>query len=223
MNPEQQVERIVRYNFAERVVHALAAIVFVYVLLTGLALWTPALYWIAVMLGGGFVSRMVHPWAGLVFALIVVWMLRLWHTDMRGTEGDRAWRRALVQYIRNEDDDVPPAGRFNYGQKVFFWVMLWGTLALLLSGIVLWIPDAIPPDLRAVRQVAILVHAIGALVLIGAFIVHVYMGVAIVPGSVDAILHGEVSREWARQHHPLWADEHAGSQSSLPQRASSGH
>ncbi len=42
---------------------------------------------------------------------------------------------------------------------------------------------------------------------IGAFIVHVYMGVLVVPGSVDAILRGEVSDEWARHHHRLWADD----------------
>jgi formate dehydrogenase subunit gamma len=223
MTPDRSGERLVRYTFGERVVHTLAAMAFLYLLLTGLALWTPGLYWIAVMLGGGFVSRLGHPWAGVIFTLIVVWMLRVWQADMRSTDADRTWRRALLKYIRNEDADVPGAGRFNYGQKVFFWVMVWGTLALLLSGIVLWIPEAIPADLRAVRQIAILVHAAGALVLIGAFIVHVYMGVAIVPGSVDAIVHGEVSRDWARRHHPLWADEHAATRSSVPQRARSGH
>ncbi len=39
---------------------------------------------------------------------------------------------------------MPPAGRFNYGQKIFFWVMAWGTLALVASGLVLWLPDAVP-------------------------------------------------------------------------------
>ena len=221
MSPDRP-DRVVRYDFVERVVHTLSAIAFVYLLLTGLALWTPALYWIAIALGGGFLSRMAHPWAGLFFTLVIVWMLGLWHVDMRATQEDRAWRRAMFKYIRNEDVDVPRAGRFNYGQKAFFWIMLWGTLALLLSGIVLWIPDAIPGDLQAVRQTAILVHAVGALVLIGAFIVHVYMGVFIVPGSVDAIVHGKVTREWAREHHPLWADKLASGQAGLSERAPSG-
>jgi cytochrome b subunit of formate dehydrogenase len=26
----------------------------------------------------------------------------------------------------------------------------------------------------------------------------------VVPGGVSAILHGEVTEEWARHHHPLW-------------------
>jgi cytochrome b subunit of formate dehydrogenase len=30
------------------------------------------------------------------------------------------------------------------------------------------------------------------------------MGLAVVPGGLSAILHGEVTEEWARTHHPLW-------------------
>ena len=69
----------------------------------------------------------------------------------------------------------------------------------------------LPPDLwaRSVRWLATLVHAVAALLTIGGFIVHVYMGVAVVPGGLRAIVHGDVSEEWARHHHPLWL---AGSQ-----------
>ena len=50
----------------------------------------------------------------------------------------------MQHYIRNEDEDLPPIDRFNIGQKYFFWVMLWAGLVLLISGIVLWIPELIP-------------------------------------------------------------------------------
>jgi formate dehydrogenase subunit gamma len=200
-------ERLVRYNFAERAVHAVAALAFVYLLLTGLAFWTPALYWMAVALGGGFLSRLLHPWVGVFFFAFVLWMFFIWSRDMRTVEADRSWRRAMGKYARNEDADVPAAGRFNYGQKIFFWVMFWATLALLLSGIVLWIPDAVPPGVGLLREIAILIHAVAGLLSMGAMIVHIYMGVFVVPGSVDAILHGHVSRRWAQHHHRLWADE----------------
>lgn len=198
---------LVRYRFAERAMHATAAVVFLYVLLTGLAFWTPGLYWLATILGGGFLARMLHPWAGVLLFGVVAWMFVLWHNAMRTTDADRAWKRGMKHYIRNEDELVPPAGRFNYGQKVFFWAMVWGTVALLLSGLALWFPDAFPRDAAIVRQLAVLVHAISALVVIGAFIVHVYMGVFVVPGSVEAIVHGTVPVEWARHHHRTWAEE----------------
>ena len=33
------------------------------------------------------------------------------------------------------------------------------------------------------------------------------MGVAVVPGGLNAILHGEVSEQWADRHHSLWLAE----------------
>ena len=197
---------IVRYAFRERIVHWIAALSYVYLLLTGLAFWTPALYWIAIVLGGGFLTRAVHPWVGLVFAVVVLWMFGIWRRDMRVTSADREWRRAMPYYVRNEDSKVPPAGRFNYGQKALFWLMVWGAVALLVSGVVLWFPEGVPRGLRATREVAILAHSIAALATFGGFIVHLYMGLAVVPEGLSAMLHGEVSEEWARHHHALWAE-----------------
>lgn len=198
--------RVLRYDFRERTVHTWAAVTYVYLLLTGLAFWTPALFWIAVVLGGGYLSRLLHPWVGLFFAGAVATMYVQWRRDMRTTEEDRVWRRAMRHYVRNEDSMVPPAGRFNYGQKLFFWGMLWAAVVLLASGLALWFPAAFS-GLPEFRELAILLHVLSALVAIGLFIIHVYMGVFVVPGSVDAIVRGTVPREWARHHHRLWADE----------------
>ena len=199
--------RIVRYEFGERMVHTITALSYVYLLLTGLAFWTPALYWLAIVFGGGYLSRVMHPWVGLVFSAAVAVMFVRWRDAMRTTQADRAWRRAIRDYIANRDDRMPPAGRFNYGQKQLFWLMVWGALALLVSGVVLWVPQMVPGSLAMVRQAALLIHAVAALVTIGGFIVHVYMGVAVVPGGVRAIVNGDVSEEWARHHHPLWHAE----------------
>jgi formate dehydrogenase subunit gamma len=196
--------RIIRYTFGERVVHAAAAISYVYLLLTGLAFWTPALYWLAIVLGGGFLSRLLHPWVGVFFAVVVLRMYVMWRRYMRTSSADRAWRKAIGHYIRNEDDRVPSVGRFNYGQKQLFWAMAFGSLLLLVSGVVLWVPHLVPWPLHAVREAAVIVHASAALVTIGAFIVHLYMGLAVVPGGLGAIVHGSVTEEWAQQHHALW-------------------
>src|SRR5688572_33054615 len=99
--------RVLRYGFAERLVHAVAGLSYVYLLLTGLAFWTPWLYWLAIVLGGGYVSRVLHPWVGLVFSVAVLAMFVEWRRDMRTTPADRAWRAAMRQYVRNEDAAMP--------------------------------------------------------------------------------------------------------------------
>jgi formate dehydrogenase subunit gamma len=195
---------LLRYTLAERTIHWLAALTFCYVLLTGLAFYTPHLYWIATLLGGPATSRFWHPWIGLLFFATLFWMLRAWIADMRITSVDRTWGRAMSHYIRNEDEALPPADRFNLGQKYFFWVMFWAGILLFVSGLLLWFPELIPSSLRGLRYAAILVHVSLALITIGAFIIHVYMGTAMVRGGFTSIIRGEVSPAWAKTHHRLW-------------------
>ena len=64
-----------------------------------------------------------------------------------------------------------------------------------------------PPNLRFA---AILLHEAAALATIGGFIIHVYMGVAVVPGGLRAMVRGYVSTAWARMHHRLWYDRVTG-------------
>jgi formate dehydrogenase subunit gamma len=197
-------ERIERYSLRERVNHWLAGLSYLYLLLSGLALYSPYLYWMAAALGGGPTVRFWHPWVGLVFSLAVLWMHHIWRNDMRTTDADRRWNQEIRKYIENRDDELPPVGRFNPGQKQFYWVMLLSMIVLLVTGTLMWIPEYLPRSFNLVRTGAIVLHEIAALVTIGAFIIHVYMGLFMVPGGFRAILHGYVSGEWARAHHRLW-------------------
>jgi formate dehydrogenase subunit gamma len=201
---------ILRYTLAERVVHWIAGLTYLYQLLTGLAFYSPHLYWIAALLGGAATSRYWHPWMGLLFTASLFWMFRTWLDDMRLTAVDREWRKAMGHYVRNEDEQLPPVDRFNAGQKYFFWVMLWAGIVMLVSGVALWIPEQIPWSLRVLRYTAVLLHVSAALVSIGAFIIHVYMGTAMVRGSFTAIVRGVVPPAWARTHHRLWYNRVAG-------------
>jgi Cytochrome b subunit of formate dehydrogenase len=115
-------DRVVRYTFVERLVHWLAGLSYLYLLLSGLALFTPYLYWIAAVLGGGPTVRFWHPWVGLIFIVGLVLMQLLWRQDMGFTEDDRRWIADARDYIENRDERLPPAGRFNAGQKQFYWV-----------------------------------------------------------------------------------------------------
>src|SRR5258708_7200006 len=180
---------IERYSLVERIVHWSSALTYLYVLATGLAFYSPHLYWMATLLGGGATSRYWHPWIGVLFLATVVWMWRAWRSDMRITEADRRWGKCMPHYIRNEDERMPPIDRFNLGQKYFFWLMLNGGMVLLVSGALLWFPESLAPELRFA---AVLLHVIAALLTIGGFIIHVYMGTAAVHGGFTAMVRGGV-------------------------------
>ena len=198
---------IERYPFHERICHWFTGFAYVYCLATGLAFYSPYLFWLAVMLGGGPTSRFWHPWIGLVFVAAQLWMHHIWSNDVHLTSADKEWLDKAKYYVENQDDKVPPQGKFNAGQKLYYWAMFYGAFLLLFSGAFLWFPEYVP---RPVRPWMIFVHEGAALITIGAFIIHVYMSVFTVPGSVDAMVHGFVSKDWARAHHRLWFHEKTG-------------
>jgi len=199
--------RILRYTLTERINHWIAAFTYTYCLITGLAFWSPYLFWLAVLVGGGPTARFWHPWFGLFFTASVGWMYKMWYGDMLITDADRRWSKAIKQYVENDDQNLPPEGRFNYGQKLFFWLMFYGIILLLISGVGLWFVESIPWSLRWLRYVAVTIHVAVGLTTIGGFIIHVYMGTAMVRGGFTSIIRGEVSTAWARTHHRLWYEQ----------------
>jgi formate dehydrogenase subunit gamma len=216
MSPEQVVPHgyVLRYNLRERLTHWVAGIAYLYLLFTGLAFWSPWLIWLAVILGGAPVSRMLHPWVGVVFFGSVLYMYKMWAAQMRNTEADRAWWKAVRYYSTNQDDKMPPAGRYNAGQKFLFWGFFWSSLFLLLSGVILWFPEYISWNLRFLRYVAVLIHPAAALLTIGLFMIHLYMGLFAERGAFGSVIRGEVTEAFAKRYHPDWYKEIVGGASS---------
>jgi len=208
--------RILRYAFHERAWHWVAGFSYIYLLLTGLAFWTPWLFWIAILLGGGQTSRTLHPWFGLIFATSVSAMYSMWHAQMGVTQVDKDWFSAVGHYARNEDDKMPPAGRYNGGQKSLFWGFVICGALLFLSGLVLWFPEYIPWNLRYLRYAAVLIHASCALLTIGLFLIHVYMGVFAERGAFGSVIRGDVSLQFAKRYHPGWYEEITGQPANPP-------
>jgi formate dehydrogenase subunit gamma len=162
------------------------------------------MFWLTAIVGGGPTARFWHPWLGLVFTASLGWMYATWRQDMLPTDADRTWWAKVDYYIRNEDEKLPAIGRYNFGQKLYFWITLGATIFLLLSGLLLWFPESIAPWLRLT---AVTVHVIAALVTIGLFIIHVYMSTAMVRGSFTAMVTGFVTAAWAKVHYRLWYEQ----------------
>jgi len=208
--PEEQV---LRYDFSERAAHWINALAYSYCLFTGLALFTPYLFWLAYVFGGAPTIRFWHPWVGLVYTVTILWMQAKWKADMVAIPQDKEWNKSIRYYVENQDDKVPPQGRFNAGQKQFWWVMFWCTLILLITGTVMWFPEKMPRNLHFLLTLSVFIHSATALITIAAFIIHVYMSIWMTPGSMKAMIEGHVSVRWARAHHRLWYDKITGRKS----------
>src|ERR1700684_1754077 len=83
---DRNADTIVRYTLGERVNHWLGALSYTYLLMTGLAFWSPYLYWLAAVVGGGPAARFWHPWFGLFFSASLFWSFQQWRRDMEVAE-----------------------------------------------------------------------------------------------------------------------------------------
>ncbi len=194
-------QKLVRFSFAERARHWMAALSFLYAALSGLALWSHHLFWLSSVLGGGETVRRWHPWGGVLFGVALGLMFRNWAREMKLDADDKVWLKNAHKYAVNDEEGLPEPGRFNAGQKMLFWLQSLAVIVLIATGVVLWFPEAMP---RALRLAAILVHPAVAVLSIGGIIVHIYMGTAAVPGALRGMIQGWVRPGWAASHHPKW-------------------
>ncbi len=196
-----------RFTFQERVVHWAVALSFVYLALTGLALWSPQLYWLAGVFGGGETVRAAHPWVGVFFCVVLALMFGNWARFMLIDRDDRRWLAMAHRYAVGKTAGMPEPGRFNAGQKVMFWMQCLMAVLMLASGLVLWYPEVTS---RGLRLAAIVIHPASAVISICGIIVHFYMATFATPGSLRGMIEGEVDADWARHHHPKWYRETTG-------------
>jgi formate dehydrogenase gamma subunit len=197
---------VVRYSFGERVLHWFVALTYIYLLLSGFALGYPRMTWLYDVLGEGQTVRFLHPIIGVLFTIAVVVMLIVWLRDMLFDSSDREWTRGMRQYVATGHSEAD-VGRFNAGQKGYFWFAIITGLALLLTGIPLWIPSLLSAGWNLLAR---LLHHALFLITVGGFIVHVYMSTVMLPGTMPGMTGGRVTRAWAAWHHPRWFREEAG-------------
>jgi formate dehydrogenase subunit gamma len=145
----------------------------------------------------------VHPWIGVALLFSYAGLIVQFWRDNFFNPDDLAWSRAIDKVLRNEEEGVPPIGRFNAGQKLVFWAMTLLIPVLFLTGLVIW--EVYFGDYTSieVQRVAILIHSLGAIAAIIIWVVHVYAAIW-VKGSIHAMTQGTVSGGWAYRHHRKW-------------------
>ncbi len=195
---------IVRHRLSSRVIHWTVANTFFLCLLTGLPIWTPVFGWLGNLFGGLSVCRILHPYFGVAFFLASLTMFVHWSREMKMTREERGWvGPRLLAYLRDAENHEK-IGKYNGGQKVFFYTSFLASLGLLASGIVGWFPLSFP---QGVRIAAIIVHDVTFVLFLVSIVFHIYLATTAEPGTFNAMTRGTVSKAWARIHHPKWYRE----------------
>jgi formate dehydrogenase subunit gamma len=201
-------DELVRHRLSSRVIHWTVAVFFFGALLTGMPIWSPVFGWMAFLFGGLSVCRWLHAWVGVAFGAASLLMFVHWMRDMAFDKADRRFN--VVEYMRFSGKEDPEVGKYNAGQKFFFWAAALGAVVLLLSGIVLWWPTSFSQGLRSI---SILLHDLAFIAFFVAIVGHIYLGTAAEPGTFRSMTRGTVTKGWARLHHPRWFRDVTGDRS----------
>src|SRR5690606_27182758 len=150
-----------RFSGTERFAHWLTAICFIVLGLSGLNLSFGRSLIMPLIGPEAFASltqfgKLAHNFLSFPFVLGVLLMAVLWIRHNIFNAVDIEWLRQGGGLLRKGVH--PPAGKFNGGQKVLFWLVVLGTIALAVSGYILMFPFYVT-DIAGM-QTAQIVHAV---------------------------------------------------------------
>lgn len=199
--------RIRVFSLFQRVIHWMAALAFVLLIPTGLMI----LY--GKYLGGGslvLTARYVHDWATVLFAVSVIPMFLFWLVAMLPTWDDVKWLFIAGGYLSKKKREVP-AGKFNAGQKMWFWLATLGGAVMIATGAAMYLQEfdfGIASTLGLSQidllRLAAITHNVLAFAIVALFITHLYMSIFAIKGSLQSMIDGHKEEDEVKHLHSSW-------------------
>jgi len=207
-----------RFTLAERWAHWATAISFCVLAVTGLTtlfgkyVLLPVIgytlfSWVSAL------AKNLHNFVAPLFIVSLLVFIVMFVKDNVYQKGDIGWlAKAWGMFVRGAH---VPSWRFNMGEKVYFWAGVVALcLALSVTGLILLFPNF--DQVRATMQLASIVHAVAAMLMIAFALGHIYVGTIGVEGAYRNMADGVTDEAWAKEHHELWFNEIRGSAKSAP-------
>ena len=199
---------ILRFNVLERWAHWSMAISFCalgvsgLVILFGKHVLLPVIgytlfAWLTMLM------KNLHNFIGPLFLVSIVLFAIIYVRHNFPAKGDIGW---LMKGGGMLGGGEVPSGRFNAGEKGWFWVgvVVLGTV-MSVSGLVMLFPNF--EQVRATMQQANIVHAVGGVLFIAMSLAHIYIGTIGMEGAYEGMRTGYVDESWAKEHHAIWYDD----------------
>jgi len=207
---------IVRLTSKQRLQHWLLLTSFTVLVLSGFALQYPD-SWLGWVLGSNeTLRRMIHRGAAVVMLITGAYHLlylgltaegRLWVRDMLPRLKDLKDVIQNFGYYLGIRKEKPKIGRFGYAEKAEYWAVVWGTIIMGLTGLMIWFKIAVFSFLaRWWIDIALAVHFYEAVLATLAIVVWHFYQVIFDPDVYPvnfAFIDGRVSEESFKEEHEL--------------------
>ena len=186
--------RVCRNGWWEILVHAVPAVRCLVRALPGLG---GALYWGELAGWALWLHVLVAP----VFTVSLTAMAITWAERCRFARYDGVWLRQGGGYFQGRQALL--AGRYDAGQKLFFWCGITAGFVTLASASA----TTVPLFGQAGQEVLLEVHRYAGLTLTLAVLFHLYVTLLVKPGTWRAMVTGYVSVNWADHYHRWWCED----------------
>jgi cytochrome b subunit of formate dehydrogenase/nitrate/TMAO reductase-like tetraheme cytochrome c subunit len=218
---QKHVPRVQRFPGVALAQHVLLSVAFIILVISGFSLSFPDSLFSRMMaqylfLGEGQRS-LVHRIAGVALILTIIWHLATMVLTKRGRqEFGYLWlkwrdlRDAFqnVFYHLGLAKSRPRFDRFDYSEKLEYWAFLWGTVVMILTGLLMWFPAQFSQTLGLSRlwvDAASVIHYYEAWLATLAILIWHFFFVVFHPEEYPMALSwvtGELSVESMKERHP---------------------
>jgi formate dehydrogenase subunit gamma len=207
MQGEFTGKKMMRFTVFERTTHWFTVGLFWLLALTGLILLYGRFVLIPILGADGFgatasACKEAHNLFGPMFLVALILLFMTFVKDNIYERGDISW---LLKGGGMLGGGHVSAGRFNAGEKIWFWIAIWGGIVLCVSGLIL--DFAMFGQSRVIMELSHVLHGIVALVVISVSFGHIYLATAGVEGTLNSMTQGYVDEVWAKSHHDRWYEE----------------
>ena len=203
--------KILAFNKFERLFHLVAAVSWVILVPTGLIMMFGDTF------GGGFFVRLcknLHGLATITFAISVVPMLLCWFWRMLPRFYDIKWMMIVGGYLSKKKRAIP-AGKFNAGQKAWFWVATLGGIVMIITGASMFFLDFTAVNASSIfgisqiefLRASVIVHNVLGAICAVFLLVHIYMAVFAIKGAIHSMISGFKEEEEVYVLHHYWYRE----------------
>ena len=207
---------VVRLSTNQRVQHWLLLTSFITLVISGFALQYPD-WWLAWLLGSSeLLRRIIHRVAAVVMLLVGAYHLGY----LALTNEGRQWVRDMLPRGKDVKDVLqnfafylglgrhkPKIARFGYAEKSEYWAVIWGTMIMGSTGLMIWFKISVFGFLpRWWIDIALAVHFYEAVLATLAIVVWHFYQVIFDPDVYPinwAVVDGRVSEEHYQEEHEL--------------------
>jgi len=202
--------RIHFFSKFSRIVHLLAGVSFVLLMPSGIIVLFRH------QIGKGLLTSVadtIHSYSTILFIIAILPMFFMWLKKMLPSLHDFSWFMKFGGYLSKEKQIIY-ADKFNAGQKMWFWIASIGGLYMIITGALIffrhsdlsWLTGTSMSS-RDFSHLMGFIHIIGAIVILVFLIIHLYMSIIAIKGSLYSMIHGFKSEEEVKYMHNKYYED----------------